>query len=84
MFPAVIRDPFYTVSSLSSFHGLDVTELLFKCACGSISSIYPSIYRYDKQEYDPESKTGSKADYYTYGVICAEVEIDVLTGENQV
>ena len=34
--------------------------------------------------YDPVTKTGSKADYYTYGTICTEVEIDVLTGENQV
>ena len=34
--------------------------------------------------YDPVTKTGSKADYYTYGSICTEVEIDVLTGENQV
>ena len=42
------------------------------------------VLRYDKDEYDPVKKTGKKADYYTYGVICTEVEIDVLTGENQV
>ena len=40
--------------------------------------------RYPKVPYDPVTKTGSKADYYTYGTICTEVEIDVLTGENQV
>lgn len=41
-------------------------------------------FRYPKEEYDPVSKTGSKVDYYTYGVVCTEIEIDVLTGENQV
>ncbi|WAQ98033.1 XDH-like protein [Mya arenaria] len=29
-------------------------------------------------------KTGNKQDYFTYGTACTEVEIDVLTGENQV
>lgn len=39
--------------------------------------------RQSKKEYDPVTKTGN-VDYYTYGVVCTEVEIDVLTGENQV
>ena len=35
-------------------------------------------------DFDRENKTGAPHGYYTYGVVCTEVEIDVLTGENQV
>ena len=41
-------------------------------------------FRHPKEEYDPVTKTGNVADYFTYGVVCTEVEIDALTGENQV
>ena len=34
--------------------------------------------------YDREKKIGSPGKYFSYGVACSEVEIDVLTGENQV
>jgi len=36
------------------------------------------------EDFDRENKTGTPHEYYTYGVVCTEVEIDVLTGENQV
>ncbi|XP_060598947.1 xanthine dehydrogenase/oxidase-like [Ruditapes philippinarum] len=34
--------------------------------------------------WNRNKRTGWNYDYYTYGVCCTEVEIDVLTGENQV
>lgn len=35
-------------------------------------------------DFDREKKLGKPFRYYTYGVACAQVEIDVLTGEHQV
>ncbi|XP_052796835.1 xanthine dehydrogenase/oxidase-like isoform X2 [Mya arenaria] len=37
-----------------------------------------------KESFNITRKTGNKQDYFTYGTACTEVEIDVLTGENQV
>jgi len=30
------------------------------------------------EDFDRENKTGTPHEYYTYGVVCTEVEIDVL------
>ncbi|XP_052796223.1 xanthine dehydrogenase/oxidase-like [Mya arenaria] len=38
----------------------------------------------DKDHFSMAKKNGNKQDYFTYGAVCTEVEIDVLTGENQV
>ena len=35
-------------------------------------------------DFDLTKKIGYPSDYYSYGAACTEVEIDVLTGENQV
>ncbi|WAR11109.1 XDH-like protein [Mya arenaria] len=37
----------------------------------------------DKDHFSMAKKNGNKQDYFTYGAVCTEVEIDVLTGENQ-
>ena len=39
--------------------------------------------RQDFTDFNVEEKSGGTF-YYGYGVACTEVEIDVLTGENQV
>ena len=31
-------------------------------------------------DYNPETKTGRYFDYFTSGVACSEVEVDMLTG----
>lgn len=35
-------------------------------------------------DWNPVTKQGRRYDYYSYGAVCTEVEIDVLTGENHV
>ncbi|XP_053408870.1 xanthine dehydrogenase/oxidase-like isoform X2 [Mercenaria mercenaria] len=35
-------------------------------------------------DWDRNKRVGRNYDYFTYGAVCTEVEIDVLTGENQV
>ena len=42
------------------------------------------LSRKDHVDLDLSKKKGSVGDHYAYGAACSEVEIDILTGENQV
>ncbi|KAL5010812.1 hypothetical protein ScPMuIL_013117 [Solemya velum] len=39
---------------------------------------------YRTKGYDSKTNSGEARDYYTYGTICTEIEIDTLTGDHQV
>ena len=47
--------------------------------------IYCLIFSTTDMDFDWETKTGSKYyDYFTSGVACSEVEVDVLTGGHHI
>ncbi|XP_053406229.1 xanthine dehydrogenase/oxidase-like [Mercenaria mercenaria] len=60
-------------------------KLIFTAFFQRIQLSATGFYRpYQEGDLDFEKKVGAPFDYFTYGVACTEVEIDVLTGECQV
>ncbi|XP_052242634.1 xanthine dehydrogenase/oxidase-like [Dreissena polymorpha] len=60
-------------------------KLAFEAFMQRVKLIATGFSRCPKEcDYNREQKQGQPYDYFTYGVVCTEVEIDVLTGENQV
>ncbi|KAF5279178.1 hypothetical protein FQR65_LT03425 [Abscondita terminalis] len=59
-------------------------DWIMKAYFDRVSLSATGFYKYDIEGYNIRTNTGTASAYYSTGAICAEVEIDCLTGDHQV
>jgi len=68
----------------SMAEGTTWKELIHKAYFERINLSAQGFYKVPDVGYDFKTRTGPGFSYFSYGVACAEVEVDVLTGDHQV